>query len=377
MSDVHAETVIIGGGLAGVSVAWQLGRLGMDAALIEAGFVGQGASGSNAGTLHFQVRGDELLTPARLSLISASIDEWRSLIGVFGPKLGHKLHGGLMVAESSGDLEMLRRNLAIDARLGLTVKLVTGDELHSLVPEIGDAVRAAIYCAEEGSVNPLLATRALADGARRYGVRVFEGQAVKRIRRVGQEYLLETESSSFSCRRVVFAAGAWTRPTCDMLAYRLPVWGVRQVVAVTERWRPILPYVVQHIGRPLTLKQTLEGTFLVGGGWPAARANSVWIRHGQISVESLSGNLEVAAHILPELRGVRLTRAWPGTIAVTSDRLPILGKMSGEEEAYALVVPRGMAGYTVTPLLARWLASLIHGDAVPDYSGEFSPQRWL
>lgn len=146
------------------------------------------------------------------------------------------------------------------------------------------------------------------------------------------------------------------------------------MVSATARQPPVLAQLVQHAARALTLKQTMDGTFLVGGGWsgavPRGGPRPRW--------ESLAGNAFLACRVVPGLRTATLLRSWTGTIAMTPDRLPVAGESARRPGWFSLVVPRGAAGYTVTPYLARLLASDIAkggkgGSAVPE---EFSPDRW-
>lgn len=374
MKDLSAEVAVIGGGLAGVAVALRLAQDGVDTVILERGPINREASGTNAGTLHFQLRRHDVLGPSRLQLIGPSITEWHRLIEEFGDRLGPKRQGGLMVAEGREQAAQLTSVLVQNQRAGLTVDMLEGGRLKSFAPYLSKQVTAAIYCEEEGSVNPLATTLVLARRAEELGVRLNEYSPVTAIERLSPGFALRTPAGGMRVRTIVNAAGAWSGQVAKLAGLRVPVSGVRQIVSVTERWPSLLPQLVQHVVEPLTLKQTLDNTFLIGGGWPAecpGRGQSAGV-----DTESAAGNLYIAARLVPELRIPRITRIWPGTIAVVPDRSPIVGVSRCEPGWYTLVVPRGAAGYTVTPYLARCLAKKIRGEALPPSFETLSPDRW-
>jgi glycine/D-amino acid oxidase-like deaminating enzyme len=109
--------------------------------------------------------------------------------------------------------------------------------------------------------------------------------------------------------------------------------------------------MVQHIGRRLTLKQSANHTFIIGGGWPARpeppprRYSTRW--------DSAAGNAAVAVRVVPALAGVRVVRTWSGVIAFTDDLTPLVGETAALPGYYACVAS---TGFTLSPLMARLLA---------------------
>ena len=103
------------------------------------------------------------------------------------------------------------------------------------------------------------------------------------------------------------------------------MWSDGLHVNVTEPRERMLTPMVQHIGRRLTLKQAANGTFIIGGGWPArperppARYSVRW--------DSAAGNTAVAVRVLPALADVRIMHMWTGVIAFTDDLLPVVGRV--------------------------------------------------
>jgi len=119
------EVLIIGGGLLGCASAWHLARAGLAPRLIEARAINAGASGQNAGSLHFQIerrflesggtaagQGGDIVRLNRLA-----IDEWAGLEEQLDRPLDIHMHGGLMLAESEADQALLAFKVAREKRL--------------------------------------------------------------------------------------------------------------------------------------------------------------------------------------------------------------------------------------------------------------------
>jgi glycine/D-amino acid oxidase-like deaminating enzyme len=137
---------------------------------------------------------------------------------------------------------------------------------------------------------------------------------------------------------------------------------------VTEPRPRLFEPMVQHIGRRLTLKQSANDTFIIGGGWPARRQlpprrySTVW--------ESAAGNTAVAVRVVPALADVRVVRTWTGVMAFTDDLAPVLGE-AARLPGYFIFI--GTAGFTLAPMMARLLAeALASGAPLP---ARFAPQR--
>jgi glycine/D-amino acid oxidase-like deaminating enzyme len=142
---------------------------------------------------------------------------------------------------------------------------------------------------------------------------------------------------------------------------------------VTEPREHVLDPLVQHMGRRLTLKQAANGTFILGGGWPAhpedppARFSTLW--------ESAAGNAAVAVRVMPSLAGVRVVRMWTGVMAFSDDLQPVVGEVASLPGYFACVVP---TGFTLGPLIARMLAAHIAGRAPlpPEYAPDRKGRQW-
>ncbi len=118
-------------------------------------------------------------------------------------------------------------------------------------------------------------------------------------------FKLSTSSGAIEACRVVNAAGAWAGDVAALTGLTLPLRAEGLHVNVTEPREPMLTPMVQHIGRRLTLKQTANGTFIIGGGWPA-RPEAAPERYS-VRWPSAAGNAAIALRVMPALADVRVT----------------------------------------------------------------------
>ena len=162
---------------------------------------------------------------------------------------------------------------------------------------------------------------------------------------------MRTSSGTIHAHRIVNCAGAWAGELAAMVGLRLPVRSSGLHVNVTEARPRMFEPMIQHIGRRLTLKQTANLTFIIGGGWPAVerprpeRYRTTW--------ESAAGNAAVAVRVVPGLADVRVIRTWSGVIVFTDDISPIVGESTLVPGYHACIAS---TGFTFSPMFARQLA---------------------
>jgi len=277
------DVLIVGGGIVGSSLAFFLAQGGVESLILERGEINREASGTNAGSFHFQIAlhqltsldptedVDRLLTEVRLHTEAA--DLWKSLEGELKVDLGVHETGGLMVAETDEELRLLFDKQKIECAAGLETHVLSGAELRDFAPYLAPGIKGATYCPREGHADPLLAVPLILMRAQERGTQVRTQAEVTSIERVstneGVRFLVKTSRGDVRARRLVNAAGAWANEISTLLGHSLPTHAEGLHVNVTEPREAVLTPMLQHIGRRLTLKQTSNGTFIIGGGWPA------------------------------------------------------------------------------------------------------------
>jgi glycine/D-amino acid oxidase-like deaminating enzyme len=372
----------MGGGLAGCALAYYLAGEGVEVALVERGELNREASGTNAGSFHFQIAlhqltafetgsvHERLLTEVRLHAEASAV--WATLERELEAPIDVHITGGLMVAETDEQFRLLLEKQQIERMAGLETHVLAPEELREFAPYLAGDLTGATFCPQEGHANPLLAAPLFARRAAERGAAIRTHAAVDSVEATGargsRRFAVRTARGSVAANRIVNAAGAWTNDVAGLSGLRFPMRAEGLHVNVTEPRPRLLEPMIQHIGRRLSLKQSANGTFIIGGGWPARperpprRYSTLW--------ESTAGNTAIAVRVVPALAGVRLVRTWTGVMAFTDDLSPIVGESERLPGYHTCIAT---TGFTLSPLMARLLAEYISSGA-PLPPG-FSPDR--
>jgi glycine/D-amino acid oxidase-like deaminating enzyme len=384
------DVLVVGAGLTGCATGWHLARQGASVLIVDQGNVSAGASGQNAGSLHFQIErrflehGEALADQATqvVGLNRLAIAEWRGLEDELEAHLEVTIAGGLMVAETPDEFALLQRKGEREARYGVKTELIDGDAARAIAPYLSDRVIGASWLVDEGHANPRLVTPAFARAARASGAAIATSTRVVSIAEgpVGFRVTVQAgdQCRTISAGQVLVAAGAWTAHVGALASLHLPILPAGLTMSATERVELFMPHLIQHVGRRLSMKQTESGNILIGGGW-ASR-----LRHDdkgafdlskapELRIENLRENLRAATGTVPSLADLNLLRSWTGTVALTPDQLPLVGEVPRKPGFY---VCAGGSGFTLGPVFARALAAALGGSAPDERLALFSPARF-
>jgi glycine/D-amino acid oxidase-like deaminating enzyme len=373
--ELSADTVVVGGGIAGLTVARFLAERGERVLVAERGGIGAGASGRNGG---FLFRDPSAWISEHLEgsvRIYAELEEE-------GPiPLDLRERPQLVLAVEPCELEVARAHA--DAVGGTEVDLREDDWFANDL--------AGGFVVEGGWVlDAMSATTAMAEAARRAGAELTFGSEAKRIVvRGGRVAAIATDEGVVPCARVVVACGPRTRFLLRTAGVDLPISSVRGWLLETEPVDRPPPYSIEQAGWPVqeemaamaddpTLAEVAEGATerpgvvsLLIGDRPAGQCligtslsrSLLEEPEGQETVRRLA---ELAARVSPSLREIRVVAAWSGRRAMTPDGLPVVGPVPGVD---GLEVASGFSsiGMMVAPAACRRLAD---GEPTPEHAPE-------
>jgi 4-methylaminobutanoate oxidase (formaldehyde-forming) len=229
----RAQVVIIGGGVIGCSVAYHLTKLGWtDVLLLERTQLTAGTTWHAAGLVEAGGFFDE----TSIEMAKYTLELYSSLEAETGLSTGYKDVGLLEFATTPSRLEELRRVAAFDHQFGVHIEEIPPEKVKELWPlaYTGD-ILAGFFSPEDGRVNPIDVTMALAKGARMGGVQILEGTAVIGITKdVGRVTGVITNMGGIEAEYVVNCAGMWAREIGKMAGVNVPLQPAEHYYLITE-----------------------------------------------------------------------------------------------------------------------------------------------
>jgi glycine oxidase len=333
------DTIILGAGIIGLSLARELRRQGMTVLVVERGEPAREASYAAAGMLA-PWGGD--LPPSLQRLAVASARMYPEFVAEVEDESGHKVdlrEQGAIVFISQTEHNHLPEGIAP----------LTAEELGKLEPHLsgnGCAVRL-----EEGSVDPRALSVASARAAKHHKVDVVSGSAVTGVVREGGGLCVRTMHSRYGAARVVNCCGAWSGHIKTEDSPSVPARPVKgQILCVIAQ-----PGLLQHVVRAPTvyLVPRSDGRILIG-----ATSENVGFdkRVDDTQIRRLHDH---AANLLPQLKEAKMLEAWAGLRPGCPDELPILS--ATQMPGYFIATGHLYNGILLAPITARLMSQLVRG----------------
>ncbi len=348
-----ADYVIIGGGVYGTAVAWSLAKTGAEVTLLEARRVAGAASGG-PGRRGVRANGRDA---RELPLMRRAYEIWPRLHEQLDAPQFYQRTGHLLLIERDEDLAEAEARVWLQNRHDIATRLLDAGALREMEPQLGDAVKAAVHCPNDGVADHGATTKAFAAAAAARGATIIEGVAAHRLV-VQADRVTGVESAAGDCvpvERGVFilansAVRAFVAPHVP-----LPVWNLVLQVLVTEPVETLpMRHLIGHAHRTVSLKAEAGNRVMISGGWPGEWDPTT--DEGTPLQASIDGNLAEAVAVYPDLEGVAIETAdasHPESESI--DGIPIIDMLPGLANAYYATGWTGH-GWAIAPVVARLLA---------------------
>ena len=351
----EAETVIIGGGIMGLGIAYELARRGRsDIHVLEQEYLTSGASGRNGGGVRMQWS-----TEMNVRLMQESIEICRDFASELGMNVWLRQGGYLFLIRSQAELAQLERTVALQNRCGVPTRILTPQEARRIVPELNvHSFVAACYNPRDGVVFPWPFLWGYANAASELGVSIHTFTKVTGIDVLGPHaFVVHTSKGKIRCERIINAAGAWSPAVAKLVGIELPNHPHRHEILATESLKPFLKPLVSVLSSGLYFSQSMRGEIVGGITVPDVDDGQVHMGSRLRFLEDMSAEL---LQVMPVLSQVRVLRQWAGPYDVSPDGLPILGEPDGLP-GFFLVCGFVGHGFMMAPVIARCYAELLCG----------------
>ena len=353
MSEYSADVVVIGGGVVGCAVAFELAQRGCtNVIVVERGTLACGSTGRCGAGVRQQFGTELNCVLARESVrIFEKMDEYLD----YEPGVEFRQSGYLILAFSDKQWDQFKKNVALQRSLGIDVKMLTVDEALEIVPFLNtEGMVGATFCNTDGLANPFHTTFAYGQAAKRLGVRIMTHTTVTGIEVENDRIkAVVTDKGKIATDTVVNCAGAYSGDIAKMAGIDLPVWGERHQILVTEPVEPLMGPMVISFHHDFYFQQSVHGSFLGGIGLPEPKGYNI-----MSTVEFLERMAATLKQLLPPLTQLRVVRQWAGLYDRSPDAQPILGECPPVEKFYNANGFSGH-GFMVAPIVGVLLAELI------------------
>ena len=371
-----ADFVIVGGGIYGCAIAWELAKRGADVHLLEARTIASGASGG-LGKRGVRANGRDL---RELPLMRLAYEQWSTLHEQLDGLTGYERMGHLWLIERDQDYAGAAARAWVQEQQGIPTQLIEAAELPALQPYLSEQVIAALYCPLDGVADHTQTTRSYATAAQKLGATIQEQTPVTKLERQGDQVtaiITENDELIPVGKQVLLLSNHHVLNFVrDHLDITLPIWPMLPQVMATEPVTPMpVKHLIGHASRTLAIKPLPTNQVMISGGW-RGRWNADAGR-GETLPDQVEGNRQQAIAVYPVLADVPIAEAKADRLeTITADGIPIIDRLPGAEN---MIVAAGWSGHgwAIAPAVALLLADWALTGKQPDLLNPFSYQRFL
>lgn len=352
-----AGIVIIGGGISGCAIAYNLAKKGVkDIIVIEKGYLAGGSTGRCGAGIRMQWGTER---NCLLSKMSTEFFENANEELQYEYDIEFKQGGYLIVAATEKEVNQFKKNVELQNRLGIPSVYLSPEEAKEIIPYIDETkILGATFCPKDGHLNPFHTTQAFANAAMRLGVEIMTYTTVTGIDVDGGKIKgVQTDKGYISTHTIVNAAGGYSKIIGEMAGIDVPVYPQRHQILVTEPVAPLQGPMYMSFSMNIYCQQTPHGSFIMGRGDALepkdARLTSSW--------NFMEEMAETCCNLLPLLRKLSVVRQWSGSYCMTQDCHPIYGAVK-EVEGFYLACGYSGHGFMLGPATGLLMAQTILGE---------------
>ena len=382
------DVIIIGGGIIGSSVAWQLSRRKKKVLVVERKDICSGSAGATDGVVGYHTKKPGL----QLDLAVQSIEMFKTLNRDLETNVEYGLEaGGMQPVEDKDQWDMLEAMASEQRKSGVDIRMITAEEACSIEPNLNPDIYGALWSPTGGKVNPLAMTFGFARAAKRLGaVYLTETEVTQILTEGGRAVGVNTTAGEFRADCIVDAAGAWAGKVAALAGIDLPVKPRKGQLLITEPIGPFLRATVQcamynvikfrpetikdptvlKIGASLSIEQQESGGLIIGGTREFADFEE------ENTFEAVETMVKRAVRFFPALKDVSIIRCFSGFRPYTPDGLSMMGEVRTLPGFYMAAGHEG-DGIALSPVTGRLMAELIAEGKTSYDITPFSPNRFL
>ncbi|MDI6453372.1 NAD(P)/FAD-dependent oxidoreductase [Peloplasma aerotolerans] len=351
---MKTNLLIIGAGISGVSIAYNLAKKGFKGIhVVDQGYFTNGATGRCGAGVRQQWGTKMNCILAKKSMeFFAKAEE----ILEYDGNLEFKQEGYLMLATTKEEHDQFSQNVKLQNELGIPSKQLTKEEALKIVPHLNpDAFISATFCQTDGHLNPFKMTEAYYLAAKKLGVTFsFFEKVIDIITENKKIKQVITDKNVYDTSKVVNAAGGYSKEIGDMAGVEIPVYSENHEILATEPIEKIQGPMVMSFSKNIYCQQVPHGAFLMGRSHPNVEkghsTESTW--------EFLDHMSKTVVDIMPIIGNLRVVRQWGGSYNMSPDRQPIISD-TDQLEGFYMACGFSGHGFMFAPMTGLLLSEMI------------------
>lgn len=350
------DVVIVGGGVNGSSIAFQLAKMGKKVVILEKNTLACQASSAAAGMLAAQAEIEQdgpflqfaLESQAMFPSIASELLEYSGIDIEFIDK------GMLKIAESEEIAGDLKKQVVFQRNWNPGIQWLNTKEVHEMEPNLAPSIYGAMYIPNDGNVNPLKLSLAFAKAAAHFGTEIREHtEVLSFIYENGRVQGVKTSDGAIFCDQVVIAAGAWAAGLLRDTGLDITVYPVKGECFSVKPAAPIITRTIFSDKRGYLVPKK-NGEIYIG---------ATVVEHTFENQVTAGGIAEIAARaikLVPQIKDAPWERVWSGIRPQTGDGYPFIGE---HPDWKGLFVASGhfRNGILLSPLTGKLVAQLLDG----------------
>ena len=382
------DVIVVGGGIIGSSVAWQLAKRQKKVLVLERRDSASGSAGATDGVVGYHTKKPGV----QLDLAIQSINMFKTLEQELGADIEFEdACGGMQPVENEEQWDILSAIVDEQRKSGVDIRMISAEEACALEPNLNPDIYGALYCPLSCGVNPIKLTFAFRSAA------VLNGAEYRNNTEVNG-FIIEngvckgvvTNKEEIRADYVVNACGSWAGELGKLAGLDIPIKPRKGQLAITEPVGPFMKNMMQcalynvikfrpetikdqtilKLGASMSIGQTRDGGIEIG-----ATREFVGFED-ENTFEAIDTMMKRAARFFPALKDVSVIRYFSGFRPYTPDGLPMLGKVDALS-GFVMAAGHEGDGIAMSPITGKLIAEIIV-DGAPSYNiDSFSPNRFL
>jgi glycine oxidase len=387
-----ADVVVVGAGVVGTTIAYELASAGADVVILEQESIGRGSTGHGHGIIslvgkdfrpgaHFELGAK---SAAIYGEFAARVEEDSGLDPMY-----HEMPG-ISFAVVEEEERIFRDFMEREASSGLLeMRWLSVEECREIEPLLTEDAIGGVYHAH-GQVDAYRLSLSAVAAVEKRGGRMVTGRAQRVLHENGRVVGVEHGRGTIACEHAVLAAGAWVAELAPSLGIPIPVRPLHgEVLHVKLPGDPVQAFILTALHGPILPKK--DGTLMIGSiGGVTMSGMDVDAKHvfdpldtsppvfdegpTQAGRDSM---IDRAVRVMPVLAEAELTAHLAGVRPLSADRMPLIGPVPGIDGAW-LATGHGTKGIHLAPITARMVADyVLTGQPDPDIPAQaFLPDRF-